>query len=102
MVFPSAPVAEQFERVVTATAAEFERDLRMAWPDGVQGTLANGFMLSCGDVRLDVAALPNGIRRLGILELPVLLVRYRFTGGDDSSRRRFLHRLDRSMQRGGG
>ena len=32
MAFIHGPVPESFERQVTATAREFERDLRQAWP----------------------------------------------------------------------
>ena len=37
MAFINGPVPESFERWVTATAREFERDLRQAWPE-VQGS----------------------------------------------------------------
>ncbi|WP_449191985.1 hypothetical protein [Thauera sp.] len=36
MAFINGPVPESFERRVTATPREFERDLRQAWPQ-VQG-----------------------------------------------------------------
>ncbi|KON80025.2 hypothetical protein PA01_19160 [Azoarcus sp. PA01] len=42
------------------------------------------------------------MRRLGRLELPVVVVRYRFAGGDAVTRRALLAALDRAMQRGGG
>ena len=39
MAFIAGPVPESFERRVTATAREFERDLRQAWP-AVEGAAA--------------------------------------------------------------
>jgi hypothetical protein len=41
VAFINGPVPESFERRVTATAREFERDLRQAWP-AVEGAAAAG------------------------------------------------------------
>ncbi|BAL23940.1 hypothetical protein [Azoarcus sp. KH32C] len=102
MGFISGPVPERFEREVTATPAEFERDLRKAWPAGVECLAPGYFRLHFDAARLDIHVEPSGVRRLGLFKLPLLVVRYEFSGGDETLRRRFLAPLDRAMQRGGG
>ncbi|HAF56319.1 MAG TPA: hypothetical protein DCL01_14165 [Thauera sp.] len=102
MAFINGPVPESFERRVTATAREFERDLRQAWP-GVEGDAASfRFSLQEGAQRLVIDIEPAGVRRLGLFELPQLIVRYGFGPGDEAARRTLLARLDRAMQKGGG
>ncbi len=98
----STPLPERFEREVCATPREFERDLRMAWPAGVDSAGPGCFSLADGELHLEIRIEPRGVRRLGLFELPQLAASYRFTGGDEASRRRLLERLDRAMQRGGG
>ncbi len=102
MAFIHGPVAESFEREVAATLREFERDLRQAWPGGVECSGDGRYRISDGTLVLDIEAHATGTRRLGPLELPQLSARYRFAGGDEAARRRLLARLDRAMQRGGG
>lgn len=102
MAFISGTVPEAFLREVTATPAEFERDLRKAWPAGVECPAIACFRLEDGTLRLEIDIAPAGIRRLGLFELPILHAHYRFSGGDAAARHRMLSRLDRAMQRGGG
>lgn len=102
MGFISGPVPDRLEREVTATPAEFERDLRKAWPAGVDCLTAGHYCLYLDATRLDIHVEPRGVRRLGLFELPLLVVRYEFSGGDEAARRRLLAPLDRAMQRGGG
>ena len=102
MAFINGPVPESLERQVTATAREFERDLRQAWPE-VQGSAETlRFGLQDGIQSLVIDIEPAGLRRLGLFELPQLIVRYRFGEGDEVARRAFLAKLDRAMQKGGG
>jgi hypothetical protein len=102
MAFIHGPVPESFERQVTATAREFERDLRQAWP-AVQGSAeARRLSLQDGAQTLFIELEPAGVRRLGLFELPQLIVRYRFGPGEEAARRALLARLDRAMQKGGG
>lgn len=76
--------------------------MRKAWPAGVE-TLAPGrFRVREAHTQLDIETESRGVRRLGRLELPVVVVRYRFAGGDPATRRALLAALDRGMQRGGG
>ncbi|NMG73525.1 hypothetical protein [Aromatoleum diolicum] len=102
MAYITGPVPERFERELTATPAEFERDLRKAWPAGVDAVSASHFRLHSGTTRLDIHIDARGIRRLGLFELPLLAARYEFCGGDETARRNLLTPLDRAMQRGGG
>lgn len=102
MAFINGPVPESFERRVTATAREFERDLRQAWPAVECGAAARSFSLHDGAQTLVIAIEPAGVRRLGLFELPQLDVRFRFGPGEEPARRALLARLDRRMQKGGG
>lgn len=102
MAFITGPVPERFERELTATPAEFERDLRKAWPAGVDTIAPGHFRLHDGATRLDIHIAARGIRRLGLFELPILSARYEFSQGDASARHQLLAPLDRAMQRGGG
>jgi hypothetical protein len=102
VTFAGGPVPEGFEREVAASPAGFERDLRKAWPGGVALLAPGRFRIVAGELALDIAIEPLGTRRLGLIELPRLAVRYRFEGGDEAARRRLLTVLDRAMQRGGG
>lgn len=102
MAFISGPVPASFEREVTSSPAEFERDLRKAWPAPVERVSGQVFRLRDGELRLEVEVRPIGVRRLGLFELPQLAVTYRFEGGNAQARLRMLTALDRAMQRGGG
>ncbi|MCK2088801.1 hypothetical protein MXC99_11525 [Thauera aromatica] len=101
--FFSGPVPESFVRRMTATPAGFERELRMAWP-ALEGGAAQGrFRLRDGELVLEIEVEAAGVRRLGLLELPQLHVRYRFTvPGVEPARRALLSRLDNAMRKGGG
>ncbi|MGL1834630.1 hypothetical protein ACKVEX_13615 [Rhodocyclaceae bacterium SMB388] len=100
--FINGPVPEHFEREVAASPAEFERDLRKAWPAGVTSGEGGVFRLGEAALALTIRVEPKGERRLGLLALPLLQVQYDFAGGDEAMRRALLLRLDRAMQRGGG
>lgn len=102
MAFISGPVPEVLDREVAATPAEFERDLRKAWAGAIHADTRQRFALADGDVELVIELEPIEARRIGLLTLPRLIARYRFSGGDEVARRRLLGRLDRAMQRGGG
>lgn len=102
MAFINGPVPELVERLVTATPAQFERDLRAAWP-GVSGSGTSGVLLvTAHSLHLQIELKVLGVRRLGLFELPQLQVRYRFCGADEAARRALLATLDRAMQKGGG
>jgi hypothetical protein len=86
---------------VGATLAEFRRALGLAHP-GLTEAGEGVFSLADGRVHLVIRATPGRGRRLGLFELPLLQVSYRFEGGSADDCRAFLARLDRAMQRGGG
>lgn len=100
--FINGPVPEIFEREISATPAQFERDLRKAWPAGVATVGAGHFRLQDGAARLDLDVRSHGVRRVGMFELPLIAVRYRFSNAGEAERARLLRVLDRAMQRGGG
>lgn len=102
MAFINGPVPETFEREVAARPEEFERDLRKAWPAGVDIVTPLRFALADGELKLVIELEPIESRRIGLLTLPRLIARYRFSSGDEVARRLLLQRLDRAMQRGGG
>lgn len=95
-------VPERLLREVAASAAEFERALRLAWPDGVERIGGGAFLLRNGPLCLRIRIRPDGVRRIGLLELPRLAVSYAFEGADATARARMLARLDLGMRRGGG
>lgn len=102
VAFIHGTVPERIERLVTATPAQFERDLRAVWP-AVSGSAAKGMLsIEAGGLRLDIGLEAVGVRRIGLFELPQLCVRYCFSGADESARRTLLTALDRGMQKGGG
>lgn len=53
-----------------------------------------------GALRIDWQTLPP--RRIALLSLPRLAVRFRFEGVDAEARRRFMRHFDLYTQRGGG
>lgn len=102
MAFLHGPVPSRFKRLVSATPAQFERDLRASWP-AVSGSAVEGVLRVAGDgVALVIGLQVLPLRRLGLFELPQLGVDYRFEVGDEPARRRLLMLLDRGMQKGGG
>lgn len=102
-VYLAAEVPAAFERLMSATPAEFSRGLRLALPAGsVDQLRADGCRVSADGLELWLDWMPAGERRIGCLTLPQLRVRYRFTVGQADVRSRFLGELDRAMQRGGG
>lgn len=100
--FINGAVLETFEREISATPAQFERDLRKAWPVGVETVAPGHFRVQDGTARLDLRVESRGVRRLGMFELPVIAVGYRFSDAGEAERARLLRTLDRAMLRGGG
>lgn len=102
MAFINGPVPELVERLVTATPAQFERDLRAAWPAATGSAAAGALLIKVEALSLRIEIQPIGVRRLGLFELPQLQVRYRFSGANEGARHALLATLDRAMQKGGG
>ena len=93
---------ESFERDTNGTEAE--------WLARLPGACAGGALdVAPGRARLPVAggslelawtALPP--RRIALLQMPRMAVRFRFEGVDAVARERFMRYFDLYMQRGGG
>ncbi|MBB1161587.1 hypothetical protein [Aquariibacter albus] len=93
---------EQFERDMACTEAEW-----LGWlPGAVQShalSLAPGraqVQIDAGELRLSWSVLPP--RRIALLTLPRLGVRFAFSGLDHAARLAFMRHFDLWMQRGGG
>ncbi|WP_235823617.1 hypothetical protein [Azohydromonas sediminis] len=91
-----------FEREMGCTADELRgwlpaacRGAALAWRDG-----GVDVTLGAGRLRLDWRVLPP--RRIALVVLPRLVVRFAFEGVGDEERRRFMHHFDLYTQRGGG
>ena len=91
----------QFERDVSATLDELSKWISAAYPDAVRDG-PGSYRIETPDAILCLEATPGAPRRIALLTLPTLLMRYQFTHGDDDARSRLLERLDLFMHRGGG
>jgi hypothetical protein len=93
----------EFERDHGCTEAEW-----LGWlPDAVHGhelqrpTPTRAVVrIAAGTLTLDWTVLPP--RRIALLRLPRLAVRYVFADIDEAVRQRFMKRFDLNIQRGGG
>jgi len=90
------------EREMGCTREEFLRWLPAATANAPLRAEGEELVLSVGEgeVRIHLAERP--LRRIALVALPVLAVRFRFSGLDEAARRDFLDRFDRYTQRGGG
>ena len=92
----------EFEREQGCTEAEWLRWL----PEAVHGhalTVAPGtatVQVATGLLRLAWQVLPP--RRIALITLPRLQVRYAFEGVAEADRQQFMKRFDLHIQRGGG
>lgn len=59
-------------------------------------------VLAVGGGEVRIRAEPRPPRRIALVELPVLAVRFRFTGMDAAAREAFVTRFDLYTRRGGG
>jgi hypothetical protein len=96
----AAPAAV-LERAVTASRDEYERGLRAAFPDAVQGG-PERFRATYRGTVMEVQLTPQPPRRIGRLDLPVLAVRISFPAAPAEERVTMLARLDLVTHRGGG
>jgi hypothetical protein len=92
----------EFEREMGCTAADLGQWLPgAAQPHPVQRDAAGAdIALDGGCLRLRWEALPP--RRIALLNLPRLRLRFAFEGVDEATRLRFMRRFDLYTQRGGG
>jgi hypothetical protein len=94
---------EHFEREQTVSEADWLRCLPGAVCDHALALPAPGravVNIGAGTLELDWTMLPP--RRLGLLQLQRMTVRYRFDGVDGATRNAFMRYFDLYPQRGGG
>lgn len=94
----------EFEREMGCTAAELVHWLPGAAAPHTVRQCADG-----ADIALDDAGGRLGLRwealpprRIALLSVPRLRLRFAFEGVDEAARLRFMHRFDLYTQRGGG
>lgn len=94
--------AAEFERELSCTQAELRR-----WIPGASADCPLRFEsagarveVEAGELALDWHVLPP--RRIGPVQLPRLLLRFRFVAVSEAGRQRFMRHFDLYMQRGGG
>lgn len=90
------------EREMGCTLEELARWLPGATGQAPAVPIPGGwrFTVPGGEVLLEVEPRPP--RRIALLALPVVLVRFRFTGLGPAARAEFLARFDAWTRRGGG
>ena len=94
---------ERFERDQAFSEADWLRCLPGAVRDHAIELPAPGralVLIGAGTLELQWTMLPP--RRLGIVQLPRMAVRYHFDGVDDAARNEFMRYFDLYTQRGGG
>lgn len=95
-------VPENFEQIMGCTVADLLRALPLALPGAEADTAAA--LIRCvfpdGELRLAWHALPA--RRISLLEIPRLQVRFEYSGLSAESRHEVQRRFDLATQRGGG
>jgi len=89
-------------REIGATAAEFERGLRLAVTGAVSCPQPGVLRVDDPGTVLEVELTEQPERRLGQFRIPVLHAHLRFIGGTREARQTLLVRIDLAMQRGGG
>ena len=90
------------EREMGCTRAEFERWLPGA-TDHAPARLEDGELaLSVQGGQVCISLCEKAPRRIALLSLPVLAVRFRFIGLSEAARDAFLARFDDYTRRGGG
>lgn len=94
--------AVAFEREMGCTADELRR-----WLPGATGGRPitwrdDGAEVALGDARVSIAWQTLAPRRIALIVLPRLLVRFQARGVDDEAWQRFMRYFDLYTQRGGG
>jgi hypothetical protein len=97
-------VADPFvlDREMGCTRAEFLRWLPGATRDASACIEGDEVTLSVGGGHVKIAVCEQAPRRLALLSLPVLAVRFRFEGLSAAAREEFLAQFDTYTRRGGG
>jgi len=88
------------EKEMAIERHEFRRTLRRALPEARISEDGDTITVREGTGTLEITLSLRPERRIGLLALPILAVRFHYSGYDDPARH--LARLDVSFQRGGG
>jgi len=93
---------EVFQRDMACTPAEWLRWLPQAVGDHFWKLHDSSAGVRLGDGALGLKWQVAPPRVIGLVQLPRLLVDFRFGGVDEATRAAFMQRFDLYMQRGGG
>jgi hypothetical protein len=96
------PDADLLEREMGCTREEFMRWLPAATAHAPVRTEGEELVLAVGEGQVRIRLREQPPRRIALVSLPVLGVRFAFVGLSAGGRRAFLERFDRYTQRGGG
>lgn len=101
-MFDPATYTEHFEREHGCTETEWVGQLPGAVEPHALKVLGAQALVSIdsGALQIDWQVLPP--RRIALIQLPLMRVRYRFDGVEAAARQRFMKRFDLFMQKGGG
>ncbi|MBN8488518.1 MAG: hypothetical protein J0M20_12450 [Burkholderiales bacterium] len=101
-MFDPATYTESFEREHGCTEVEWLGQLPGACePHALRVGHAQAWVsLDGGTLQLDWQVLPP--RRIALIQLPLMRVRYHFDGVETPARQRFMKHFDLFMQKGGG
>jgi len=97
-----AHYAEVFERDMGCTEAEWLGWMPRAMREHAWHREGNQLVVAIGAGRLTITWLPLPERRIALLRMPRLLVRFVFEGLDAVQRQTFMKPFDLTIQRGGG
>lgn len=92
----------QFDREMGCTEAEWLGWLPAAMGDVVWQREAGRVSAALERGQLDITWKVGEPRRIALISMPRLLVKFRFEGLSDAQRYVFMKRFDLYMQRGGG
>jgi len=90
------------DREMGCTREEFMRWLPGATRHAPARIEGDGVSLSVGGGRVEISMCVRPPRRIAVLSLPVLAVRFHFVGLDAPAREAFLAHFDAYTRRGGG
>ncbi len=93
---------ESFDRDMGCTEAQWLGWLPAALGEHAWQRDGACVQVAIGDGRLALSWQDAPPRVIALMQVPRLLVRFRFTGLDDAARYAFMKRFDLYMQRGGG
>ena len=88
-------------RVMACDRADIERWLRELAPAGL-AVRPDGFAFEVDGVPIEISVSDHPHRRIGLLAIPQLAVRFSYPGDARDAAHAWIVRFDRHTQRGGG